>query len=295
MEPAFQKITIVGVGLLGGSLGMAALQRGISKNIVGVGRTPTALQEALRQGAITHGTTDLTEGLANADLVVLCTPVKHIAEILPDVIAATPKGAIITDVGSTKATIVTRADQLTRTSGHHFVGSHPMAGSEKSGVSHARANLFDRSTCFITRSPHTNSTALARVALLWRQLGANLVFTRPERHDTLTGLVSHLPHLAAVALIRTVDQFNEDRNLIRGIIGNGFRDTTRIAGGNPDMWQDICTDNHDNIKEACAGLEKSLTEIIAACEKETTCESLHQILSQAREFREFLATADPRK
>src|SRR5690606_16435594 len=115
-----------------------------------------------------------------------------------------------------------------------------------------------------------------------------LVISRPERHDTLTAVVSHLPHLAAVALVRAVENFSEDKNLIRGIIGNGFRDTTRIAAGNSDMWQDICLDNREEIRIARAALEKSLNEIMDACQPGAECDKLHEILESAREFREFL-------
>lgn len=290
MTALFNKISIVGVGLLGGSVGMAALKRGLCQEVVGVGRTSTSLQEAQRHGAISFGTTNLQEGVADADLVILCTPVNHIAQTLPEVVEAAREGAIITDVGSTKNTIVTRGDEITRGTGRYFVGSHPMAGSEKSGVSHGSASLFEGSTCFITRTPETDLTALSRVFRLWKLLGAKLVISRPERHDALTSLVSHLPHLAAVALVRTVDAFHEDRNLIRGIIGNGFRDTTRVAGGSPDMWDDICTDNRENIRRAQAGLEKALEELMEACSAEPECGRLRTMLAQARDFRDFLAT-----
>jgi prephenate dehydrogenase len=290
MEPLFGKISIIGVGLLGGSVGMAALKRGLCNQVTGIGRTQTSLQEAIRQNAISDGTTDLAEGLAGADLVILSTPVNHIAQILPEVVAATPAGAIITDVGSTKATIVARGDEVTRGTGRYFVGCHPMAGSEKSGVSNGRANLFESTTCFVTRSPETDAAALGRVSMLWRLLGARLVISRPERHDRLTAMISHLPHLAAVALVRTVEKFNEDRNLIRGIIGNGFRDTTRVAGGSPEMWQDICTDNRTQIHQARAALEQSLNELMTACDAAPDCQKLREFLSEAREFRDFLVT-----
>lgn len=289
MTALFGKISIVGVGLLGGSVGMAALKRGLCKEVVGVGRTQTGLQEAERHGAVTRGTTDLKEGVADADLIILCTPVNHIAQTLPEVVAAAREGAIITDVGSTKNTIVARGDEVTRGTGRFFVGCHPMAGSEKSGVSHGSASLFEGSTCFITRTPETDLAALSRVFRLWKLLGAKLVISRPDRHDTLTSLISHLPHLAAVALVRTVDAFHEDRNLIRGIIGNGFRDTTRVAGGSPEMWDDICTDNRENIRMAQVGLEKALEELMEACAAEPGCDRLKELLAQAREFREFLA------
>lgn len=287
-DPQFKQITIVGVGLLGGSLGMAALEHKLAGKVVGVGRTLTGLQEAQRQGAITSGTIDLAEGVEHADLIVLCTPVRNISEVLPEVVKAAPEGAVITDVGSTKASIVARGDDVTRGTGKFFVGCHPMAGSEKSGVRFARSTLFEESTCFVTRTTETEPAAFSKICKLWRAVGCRLVISRPERHDTLTAVISHLPHLAAVALVRAVENFNEDKNLIRGIIGNGFRDTTRIAAGNSDMWQDICMDNREEIDIARAALEKSLNEIMEACHPGAECDELHKILESAREFREFL-------
>ncbi len=287
-EPLFKRISIVGVGLLGGSIGMAALERHLCEEVVGIGRTLTSLQEAERQGAISRGTVSLTDGIAGADLIILCTPVRRIIEILPEIVAAAPGGAIITDVGSTKATICQRGDDLTRGTEKYFIGSHPMAGSEKSGVRFARPRLFEESTCFVTRTAETNTEAFAKVTALWHALGSRIVVSRPERHDRLTAIISHLPHLAAVALIRAVQNFNEDRNLIRGIIGNGFRDTTRIAAGNTEMWEDICMDNLQEIAGARHVLEQSLAELMEACNPNSQCDKLHTMLEQAREFREFL-------
>lgn len=287
-ERLFNRISIVGVGLLGGSLGMAALIRGLADEVVGVGRTQTGLQEAVRQGAISRGTTDPAEGVAGADLIVLCTPVRHIFSVMADVVAASKDGAIIADVGSTKASIVEKGDESTKGTGKFFVGCHPMAGSEKSGVRFSRPDLFEESTCFVTRSDETNDDAFAAVCELWRELGSRLVISRPERHDTLTAVVSHLPHLAAVALVKTVNSFNEDRNLIRGIIGNGFRDTTRIAAGNSEMWEDICVDNQEEISNVRVALEENLNELMAACKADGECDKLRKMLDDAREFREFL-------
>lgn len=288
-EPLFKRISIIGVGLLGGSVGMAALERNLCQEIVGIGRSQTGLQEAIRQGAISRGTTDMRGGLADADLIVLCTPVRHIFSILPEVVAAAPPGAIITDVGSTKNSIVTQGDEITRGTGKFFIGSHPMAGSEKTGVRYSRPDLFEESTCFVTRTSETDNNAFAAICSLWRALGSRLVISRPTRHDSLAAVISHLPHLAAVALVRAVENVNEDRNLIRGIIGNGFRDTTRIAAGSSEMWEDICVDNHAEIYTARKALQVSMDELMDACKDQQKCDKLRIMLDQAREFREFLA------
>jgi prephenate dehydrogenase len=162
-----------------------------------------------------------------------------------------------------------------------------MAGSEKTGVRAAKANLFNESTCFVTRTAQTPSDAFVSVSQFWQALNARLVIARPDRHDRLVASISHLPHIAAVALVRAVESFNEDKNLVKGIIGNGFRDATRIAAGDVRMWEDICSDNRGEINRARAALEKSLTEILEAC-KPDTCSELGNLLQDARDYREFL-------
>jgi prephenate dehydrogenase len=286
-QPHFNQISIVGVGLLGGSLGMAASHMGIAGEVVGVTRSKASIEEARRAEAIDRGTTDLVEGIREADLVILCTPVSHILTVLPEVMSNVKPGAIVTDVGSTKASIVTLGEELGKSHDRSFVGSHPMAGSEKTGVRAAKASLFHDSTCFVTRTAATRSDAFVMVCRFWQTLNARLVIARPDRHDRLVASISHLPHIAAVALVRAVESFNEDKNLVKGIIGNGFRDATRIAAGDVRMWEDICSDNRGEINRARAALDKSLTEILNAC-KPDTCEELGDLLQDARDFREFL-------
>ncbi len=162
-----------------------------------------------------------------------------------------------------------------------------MAGSEKSGVRNARSNFYVDSTCFVTRTTQTDSYAFTKICTLWNALDARLVISRPERHDRLVATISHLPHLVAVALVRAMDQFAEDKNLIKGIIGNGFRDTTRIAAGDSIMWEDICTDNRDEISRARTALEAALTEITTACASDCG-DMLRTLLEEASDYRHFL-------
>jgi prephenate dehydrogenase len=288
-DPLFKRITIVGVGLLGGSLGMAARKLELCEEVVGVGRTPQALEEARRLEAIDRFTLEAREAIAESDLVVLCTPVRHIVQVLPEMIAMARPGTIFTDVGSTKASIVRIGEQAAAEAKCFFVGSHPMAGSEKSGVRYSRENLYRESTCFVTKTPATDMKAFARVCSLWEALEARIVIARPERHDQLVASISHLPHLVAVALVRAVEQFSEDKNLIKGIIGNGFRDTTRIACGDTQMWEDICTDNHAQISSSRNALERALQDLMSACGAECNGgEKLRAILDDACEYRSFL-------
>jgi prephenate dehydrogenase len=286
-SPLFKRVAILGVGLLGGSLGMAARKRNLCEEVVGIGRTPAALEEARRLEAIDRSTLDPAKAIAESDLVVLCTPVRHIVSVLPRMIGFARAGTVFTDVGSTKKSIVEIGEAAAAKAGCFFVGSHPMAGSEKSGVRYARENLYEDSTCFVTKTTTTNMEAFARVCRLWDAFGARIVIARPERHDRLVASISHLPHLVAVALVRAIEQFNEDKNLIKGIIGNGFRDTTRIACGDARMWEDICSDNREEICQSRKALENALDELVAACGIDGTGQ-LRAMLDDASDYRGFL-------
>lgn len=283
---AFRELAIVGVGLLGGSLGLACKETKLCEKIVGIGRSQEHLDDALAVGAVDTVTTDLVKGVSRADLIVLCTPVRHIVSIIPQVMRAAKHGAIVTDVGSTKGSITAAGEAVTPRRGGRFVGSHPMAGSEHSGVRHARPNLFAGSTCFVTKTPRTDLAAFARICRFWQELDSRVVIVRPDRHDRLVALISHLPHLLAVALVRAVDASGEDRNLIRGIIGNGFRDTTRIAHGHPALWRDIFSENRSEIGRVTELLRNALDDLMAGMEAPE--ERLEPLLEQASQYRGFL-------
>lgn len=266
---------------------MGARRHKLCNEVIGLGRSSAALEEARRLEAIDRFTLNAGEAVRGTDLVVLCTPVRHIVSVLPELIAQAKPGTIFADVGSSKASIVRVGEQAAAAAGCFFVGCHPMAGSEKSGVRHARENLYEDSTCFVTKTAVTDKTAFGRVCRLWHALGARIVISRPERHDRLVASVSHLPHVVAVALVRAVEKFSEDKNLIKGIIGNGFRDTTRIACGDSQMWEDICTDNHEEIARSRAALESALEELMNACSAKPG-QQLRSILDDACEYRAFL-------
>jgi prephenate dehydrogenase len=286
-QPFFKNIAVVGVGLLGGSLAMAARDRKLCETVTGIGRSETSLAEAVQVGAVDRVTTNLEKGVADADLIVLCTPIQSILSMLPRVMAAAKPGAMVTDVGSTKESIVREGEATAAAHGRLFVGSHPMAGSEKSGVRFARTDLFKDTTCFVTKTAQTDLGAFSMVCGLWRALETRTVVLRPERHDRLAGLVSHLPHVLAVALVRAVDLSGEDKNLVKGIIGNGFRSTTRVAAGNTQMWEDICGDNKTSIVEMQALFQKALDEVLSTMDQDQGA-ALRDTLKSAAEYREFL-------
>ena len=272
-------VAIMGVGLIGGSLGKAFLRRGLFTKVLGIGRNPIKLEKALKARAITEFSTDL-KALKSADLVVLCTPVVHIKKTFKKLSRHLKPGCIVTDVGSTKEEIVLAAGKLLPKN-VFFVGSHPIAGSEKSGVDFAGAELFKGAVCVVTPVKKTNNKALAEVRNLWSRLGGKVIVMNPAEHDRVIARTSHVPHFLASAL--TLSVLKKDRNTI-SLAGKGFRDTTRIAAGNPEVWCEIAAANSKNIRKGLDELIKTLLRI----KKEVGSNKLCRTLKKASDLRERL-------
>ncbi len=245
----FRKITIVGVGLLGGSLGLAIKKRGLADEVAGYVRRAASLAECKQAKAVDVCTRDLQEAVANADLIVLCTPLAQMRPLLKEMRAAIKRGAIITDVGSVKATVVKELESLVAKSGAHFIGSHPMAGAEKTGVSAARAELFANAVCVVTPTRRSHPPATKTVEEFWKAVGARVLRLAPELHDELVSRSSHLPHVAAATLANLILDPKHPKSQPL-LCANGFRDTTRIASGSPEMWRDIAMANRKNLSKA---------------------------------------------
>ena len=247
----FRKVTIIGVGLMGGSIGMGIKKRKLAHEVAGLSQQQTTIATAVKNGAIDHGSPDLKRAVHNADLVILSTPVSIIAEILPTIGPLLKRNCIVTDVGSTKSSIVSAAQKFFPA--HvYFVGSHPLAGSEKKGAEFAEADLFVNSTCLMTPTDKTNRTACERVKALWTKLGAKVKFISPDEHDQILAYISHLPHLAAYSLIGAIPQEHLE------YAAQGLKDTTRIASSSPQMWSDISMANKKNIVAALDEMVKNL-------------------------------------
>ncbi|MGO8766313.1 MAG: prephenate dehydrogenase [Limisphaerales bacterium] len=241
----FRKITIVGVGLLGGSIGLAARKfRGVE--VAGYARREKTGSECERIGATDYTTTDLLAAVSGADLVVLCTPPAQMAELAKQFLPALKRGAIVTDVGSVKAEVVRELEPLIAKAGGHFVGSHPMAGGEKTGVLAARADLFQNAICVLTPTKKSNAAAIRKLERFWKMLGGRVVKLTPERHDLFVSRASHLPHVAAATLVNLVLGPSNPKGQSQ-LCAAGFRDTTRIASGSPEMWRDIALINRKNL------------------------------------------------
>lgn len=256
----FRKITIVGVGLLGGSLGLAIKKRLLAGEVAGFVRRAASVAECKKARAVDSCARDLAEAVADADLIILCTPLAQMQSLLKEMLPSIKRGAIVTDVGSVKATVVKELEGLVAKAGGHFIGSHPMAGAEKTGVAAARANLFENAMCVVTPTKKSNSTALRRTEQFWKTLGARVTRLTPEMHDELVARSSHLPHVTAATLANLV--LNPANPKAQPLLcANGFRDTTRIASGSPEMWRDIALANRKNLGKAIAKFIAELKKV----------------------------------
>ena len=262
----WNKVTLVGVGLLGGSLGQAIKKRRLARSVVGFVRRKESLRECLRFKAVVHATLDLHEAISGADLIVLCTPISRMPELLKQMLRSIKPGAVITDVGSVKGSVVRELESLASKAAAHYVGSHPMAGAEKMGVCWARPDLFSGAVCIVTPTRATNRHALRQVQNLWAAVGARVMTLTPEQHDEWVSRTSHLPHVVAATLTNVVLGNSASRKEST-LCANGFRDTTRIASGSPEMWRDIAIANRRNIARALDRFSKELLEFKSALMK----------------------------
>ena len=276
MQP--RRLAILGVGLLGGSIGLAVRSRLSDCAVAGYGHRRTALDAAIHMGAIDEAYEDPAPAVRGADCVILCTPVGRLASLLQEIAPHLNQGTLVTDVGSTKRGVVSAAENALP-SGVHFVGSHPMAGSEKRGVEFAKADLFDKAVCITTPTPRTDPQALAQVESFWQTLGMRTTRLSPDEHDRILADVSHLPHVLASALV----EMQEDKAF--GLCGKGFLDMTRIAGGDPGLWRDILLDNRQNVQQSLARLRASLDSFDRLLES-GTAQQLEGWLRSAAQRRE---------
>ena len=252
------RLVVVGVGLLGGSVALAARASGVAREIVGVGRDRQRLEGPLRAGLVDRIATDVAAGVDGADCVVLAATVGANERLLESIWARVPAGALLTDVGSTKRRIVTAAERLAAGRPLAFLGSHPMAGSEKSGWQVARADLFRGAAVVVTPTDATEPRAIKGVSALWEALGARVSALDPETHDRTVAAISHLPHVAAWALVDAVGRFEPGA---LAFAARGFKDTTRIAASDPPMWRDVLLDNADAIRASLGAFRTALDEL----------------------------------
>jgi prephenate dehydrogenase len=280
----FRQMTVVGVGLIGGSLALAAKQAGAVRTVVGVGRSAANRELALSAGLVDGATDDLTSGVREADLVVLAVPVWEVVRLLPDVARLVGPTCVVTDVGSVKGPILAAGD--TAFPDGRFVAAHPIAGREESGPAAARADLFRGANWIVTPSDRTRLDAVERVAALCDAVGARVVRMDTVWHDAVFATVSHLPHLVAYALMDAVLATERGGERIRFSAG-GLRDYTRVAGSDPVMWRDIFLMNRAPLLEVLAGYQAAL-ERLAHAIRDNDGAALEAQLRRARAAREEL-------
>lgn len=276
----FNRVTIIGLGLIGGSLGLAIKDKKIAGEIIGVSRRPSTLKKAISLGAVDSVSRDLKVAVQGSDLVILAGPVLNIVDSAGKIKNALKKGAIVIDVGSTKQHVVEQIEKIIP-KGVFFVGSHPMAGSEKSGIFYAAKGLFKGAVCFLAKTNNTDRDAFSKVRKFWEALGMDVVDVSPQAHDKIVSGVSHLPHVLAACLVNSVSMGG-----LRFAAG-GFKDTTRIASGAPEIWKDILLTNRKNIMQDIKVFMKELKKIETALKNNSSGE-LNKLLNRAKTIRDTL-------
>ncbi len=271
-------IAIVGVGLIGGSIGLAVQDRGLARRVVGVGRRLSSLRKAKRHGTVSTTTTDLAGGVCDAELIIVCTPVADIVTRVGAVAKSCRHGALITDVGSTKAEIVSSVE-ATLDQRSTFVGSHPMAGSDRGGAENARPDLFQGRVTVVTATPRTPRDAEQTIAEFWEALGSTVVRMTPSAHDHAVAMISHATHVIASSLAAATDP----AELV--LAATGWSDTTRVAAADPELWRQILMSNRDAVLQSLDKFEKVLSTFRAAlqCSDEARIVQLLEMGKQTRD------------
>ncbi len=280
----WRKVTLLGVGLLGGSLGMALREKRLADRVHGFVRREASIQECLAVGAVDSASTDLAEAVQGADLIVLCTPLAQMKALAQAALKNISKEALITDVGSVKGQLVTDLEPLFASRRATFIGSHPMAGSEKMGVSAARVDLFRKAVCVVTPTERSPEHFVLRAEELWKSVGGRPLRLSPQTHDELVARSSHLPHVLAAHLARYVLDASRMREQAQ-LCANGFRDSTRIASGSPEMWRDIVLMNRAALKQTLREYQEQLNRFESLLDKgdQAQIESFFQAAKQLRD------------
>lgn len=280
----FKRVTIVGLGLIGGSLALAIKKERLAKEVVGVSRRRSTIRKALARKIVDSATLDVRKGVKGSDLVILTTSVLKIIGIAKKISPWLSRGTILTDAGSTKREIVDKIGKVLPRGGVSFIGSHPLAGSEKAGIDHINGRLFKDAYCILTKTKKTDIKTLNKIKRFWRALGMKVETISPEKHDMLLSRLSHLPHVTAVALMNACGK--KELCLAAG----GLKDTTRIASSNPELWKDIFVTNRKNIANDISFLKKELSKIESALKKNDSARLL-SLLSKAKVIRDSIQSS----
>ena len=273
----FNRVAIIGVGLIGGSVGLAVRKRHLAKEVVGVCRTLRSAKLSKKIGAINRGTIHLPEAVRGADLVILATPISVMHALARQMAPYLKAGCLVTDVASTKQEIIRDLEEIFP-AGVHFIGSHPLAGREKTGVAYAAADLFQRAPCFVVPTRRSDPKSTQKICSFWKALGGKVILVRAEQHDHIVSKVSHLPHMAAALLVLETGR--------TPWVGNGFLDMTRIASSEASLWRDILLSNRRQILKTVRNFRKRVDGMVRLLEKKNGPAILRE-LQKAKRLREW--------
>lgn len=280
------KVAIIGLGLIGGSLGLALQKKGLVETVVGVPRRPETIDEALSIKAIAKGTLNVAEGVREADIIFICTPISLLVPKLKEIVPYVKKGAIITDVGSTKACIVEEAEKIVP-AGVNFIGGHPMAGKEKTGVLAADAKLFNRRPYVLVKTKRTHVLAYNTLKKLILGLGGKVMEMDAKSHDLAVAAISHLPIVVASSLVNAVAGAGEIKEKAKNLASTGFGDSTRIASGDPKLGLDIFRTNADSVLQVLSKFKREIGLFEKALQEKDEVQIMNK-LSGAKKFRDSI-------
>lgn len=280
----YNSLSIIGPGLLGASIAMSVYEKKLAKEIHLWARSEDKRTRCLENNWCDYVHKSLEDAVASSDFVILCTPVDTIIPILKTLAPHLRPGTIVTDVGSVKGSICKLAEAIPSKDHFHFIGSHPMAGSEKSGMEHASADLLKKATCIVTTTKQTEASALEKVTQFWTELEMHSVIMGPEAHDSLIAKISHLPHIVASLLAASLSDIPAEQFQYSG---GGLKDTTRVAGGSPNLWQSILSQNTDEILKSIDQFEHTLQALKESLASKNL-DDLHKILHQGQLVRKTI-------
>ena len=276
------KITIIGVGLIGGSLALALKERNLAKVVFGYGRDQSRLEEAQKSNIIDAFSTNIKEAVDEANIVVIATPVGTFKDIIGQIEPLISSNVIITDVGSTKSDIVNIVNDVLRDKSSCFIPAHPIAGKERSGFEVSDSKLYDGKKVIITPQETNSPESIDVIDQMWKNVGADVDFMSAESHDNLLGMTSHLPHMLAFSLVNYLVDQNPNASIYAG---GGFKDFSRIASGDAIMWRDICLQNKNQIMSHLKGYQSTLDDLLEAINDEDS-EKLGQLFTTAKKTRD---------
>lgn len=286
-KPFFEKVCIVGVGLIGGSIAISLKEKKMVGTITGVGRGKDNLETAINRSIIDSYTHDLGEGVKDCDLIIIAVPVLATSTAVEKASLNLKKGSIVIDVGSVKKSVIDAVEPI-MPEGVHFIPTHPVAGTEHAGAANAFSGLYENRRCIITPTENTDKDALEKISSMWKEIGSEVVLMDATEHDLVLASISHLPHLVAYTLVNTVSDMEDsiEEEILKYSAG-GFQDFTRIASSSPDMWKDICAGNKEAILKTIETFSKSLKSLEADIAN-NNWESVRKSFATAKEARDKL-------